>query len=376
MRSSCATSGPEATTSSGCSASSEPPSLDALVDEVVPPSIRTTAPADPAGRPVRARVPPGPQQDRGQEPRPQVLHRARLLRHDHAAGHPAQRDRESRLVHALHAIPGRDRPGAAGVAAQLPDDGQRSDRDGGRQRVAARRADGGGRGDDAAASRAAEARRRSQYVPGVVAHLAADPRRHRIARRAARHRGARSSIRRTSQFDETCSGCWCSIRTSEAAVEPLAPLIARAHDAGVLVAVATDLLALTAPDASRRSRRRRRRRQLAAFRRAARLRRTARGLFRDARDAYVRQVPGPHHRRLGGQQRPARLPHGAADARAAHPPREGDVEHLHGAGAARQHGRDVRGLPRTLGAPAIATQSQIARGVAREGADERSGTVN
>ncbi len=41
-----------------------------------------------------------------------------------------------------------------------------------------------------------------------------------------------------------------------------------------------------------------------------------------------------------------RLPHGAADARAAHPPREGDVEHLHRAGAAGQHGRLLRRVSR------------------------------
>ena len=41
-----------------------------------------------------------------------------------------------------------------------------------------------------------------------------------------------------------------------------------------------------------------------------------------------------------------RVPHGAADARAAHPPREGDLEHLHRAGAARQHRGDVCGLSR------------------------------
>ena len=40
------------------------------------------------------------------------------------------------------------------------------------------------------------------------------------------------------------------------------------------------------------------------------------------------------------------LPPGAADPRAAHPPREGDEQHLHGAGAARRHGVDVRRLPR------------------------------
>ena len=51
-------------------------------------------------------------------------------------------------------------------------------------------------------------------------------------------------------------------------------------------------------------------------------------------------------RRLAGCRRPPRLPPVAAGARAAHPPREGDVEHLHRAGAARRHGGHVRGLPR------------------------------
>ena len=46
------------------------------------------------------------------------------------------------------------------------------------------------------------------------------------------------------------------------------------------------------------------------------------------------------------------LPHGAADARAAHPPREGDEQHLHRAGAARGDGQHVRRLPRARGADA------------------------
>ena len=72
---------------------------------------------------------------------------ARLPRHAHAAGDPAEHPRESGLVHGLHAVPGGDRAGAAGGAAELPDDGHRPDRAGDRQRVAARRGHGGGRGD-------------------------------------------------------------------------------------------------------------------------------------------------------------------------------------------------------------------------------------
>ena len=45
------------------------------------------------------------------------------------------------------------------------------------------------------------------------------------------------------------------------------------------------------------------------------------------------------HRRVDRRARQHRVSHGAADARAAHPPREGDLEHLHRAGAARQHRR-------------------------------------
>ena len=64
------------------------------------------------------------------------------------------------------------------------------------------------------------------------------------------------------------------------------------------------------------------------------------------RSGLERQLPGSPRRRVAGCRRPPRLPPLAADARAAHPPREGDVEHLHRAGAAGRHGRDVRGLPR------------------------------
>ena len=68
--------------------------------------------------------------------------------------------------------------------------------------------------------------------------------------------------------------------------------------------------------------------------------------FMATRDEFKRTLPG----RLVGvtrrcERRPG-VPARAADARTAHPPRKGHVEHLHRAGAARGDGRDVRRLPR------------------------------
>ena len=68
--------------------------------------------------------------------------------------------------------------------------------------------------------------------------------------------------------------------------------------------------------------------------------------FFAARRAVRARDAGAHHRGVGGQRRAARLPHGPADARAAHPAGEGQVQHLHRPGPARQHGRVLRGVPR------------------------------
>ena len=102
--------------------------------------------------------------------------------------------------------------------------------------------------------------------------------------------------------------------------------------------IGTDLLASLLVEVRRRPGRRRRDRLGAALRRAARLRRPARGLHGHARVAGPDDA-GPDHRRQQGRRRQPRLPDGAADARAAHPPRQGDQQHLHRPGAARQHGR-------------------------------------
>ena len=100
--------------------------------------------------------------------------------------------------------------------------------------------------------------------------------------------------------------------------------------------------------AARGAGRRRGVRQLAALRRAARLRRPARGVLRHPRGLRAPDAR-PRDRRVGGRAGPPGLPHGPADARAAHPAGEGDLEHLHRPGAAGQHGRHVRRLPRARG---------------------------
>ena len=83
----------------------------------------------------------------------------------------------------------------------------------------------------------------------------------------------------------------------------------------------------------------------AALRRADRLRRTARRLLRRFRQADAADARTPR-RPVGRYQGPARLPARAADARTAYPPRQGDLQHLHRAGAARQHGDGLCHLAR------------------------------
>ena len=95
-----------------------------------------------------------------------------------------------------------------------------------------------------------------------------------------------------------------------------------------------------------RARRRRRRGFEPALRRADVVRRTARRVHGGAR----RPQPAPARpagRRLGRRGGTRGLPARAADPRAAHPARQGHLQHLHRAGAARRRGVDVRGLPRS-----------------------------
>ena len=144
------------------------PSLDALIDEAIPAPHPARQAAEPARRAERTSIPAASCAT--------VAARNQMLRSfiglgyydtDHAERHPAQRARESRLVHAVHAVPGRDRAGPPRIAPQFPDDGARPDRDGGRQRVAARRSHRRRRSDDDAGAGAGEADRRHRGAPAV-----------------------------------------------------------------------------------------------------------------------------------------------------------------------------------------------------------------
>ncbi len=129
-------------------------------------------------------------------------------------------------------------------------------------------------------------------------------------------------------------------------VRDLRPIIDAVHGAGALAIVAADLLALCLLVRAGRTRRRHRGRHHPALRHADGQRRTARGLHRDARriQALAAGPAGRRERRCAWQPG---VPAGAADPRAAHPAREGDLEHLHRPGAAGGRCQHVRGLPRS-----------------------------
>ena len=87
--------------------------------------------------------------------------------------------------------------------------------------------------------------------------------------------------------------------------------------------------------------------------------------YLSAREELARKLPG----RLVGVSRDAhgqRLPAGDPDARAAHPARQGDQQHLHRPGAARDHGRLLRRLSRPRGpAPHRAPRARLHPGAGR-----------
>ena len=341
------------TTSSGCSTRSATPRSTTCSPTPSRPSIREKLRPGPAAGGVRGRGRRRTARAGRPQPGAHLDDRPRLLRHDHPAGHPPQRAREPGLVHRLHALPARDQPGPARGAAELPDRWSRTSpgcRSPARRcwtrRTAAAEA-------MALAHRAAKTGDtfvvdadvlpqtldvvRTRAVP-----LGLERRRARPVRAAARRRRLRRARRstRARPARSATSRRWSRRRTSAARC----------------VVVAADLLALTLITPPGEARRRHRGRHHPALRRADGLRRPARRLPGGAlgpRAAAAR----PPRRRLGRRRRRAGVPARPADPRAAHPPGEGDVQHLHRAGAARRDRVDVRRLPR----PGRAARDRAAR---------------
>ncbi len=191
------------------------PSLDALMDEAIPASIRLKKPLS---------LPPAESEHQylhrlghlaHRNKRLQVLHRSRLPRHLHAERDPSDGDGEPGLVHAVHALSGGDRTRPARIAPQLPDDGDGSDGDGSGERIAAGRGDGRRRSDGADAPRAHEPDegRRTERLPRQRRLLPADDRRPSVESRAAGDRSPHRADRRDGIRRVACSARSCSIQT-------------------------------------------------------------------------------------------------------------------------------------------------------------------
>ena len=253
---------------------------------------------------------------------------------------------EPGLVHGLHALPGRGQPGPARGRAQLPADGGRPHRHGAGQRLAARRGHRRRRGHGHGAPGPPQQVRpllRRRRLPSADPGRAAHPRR-------AISASSWSSATRWTELDGPG-------RVRRAAPVPGHRRRASATRArrstpstpqGGLAVVATDLLALALLDPARRAGCRHRPGLGPALRRAHGLWRPARRLLRHQGRPQARHAR-PDHRRLGRRPRQARPAHGAADPRAAHPPRQGDQQHLHRPGAAGGHRRLLRRLARARG---------------------------
>ena len=165
--------------------------------------------------------------------------------------------------------------------------------------------------------------------------------------RADRHRHPGAARSRTSTRPR-CFGALLQHPGTTGVVRDLAPTIAAVHAAGGLVAVATDLLACTllVPPGEQ-----------GADVVVGSSQRFGVPLgyggphagFLATREDLRRSMPGRLVGRVRRRRRSPRPPPRAPDPRAAHPPGEGHVEHLHRAGAPGRDRLDVRRVPRARG---------------------------
>src|SRR5262245_1550760 len=312
-------------------------------------------------------------EERGQR-QPRLLSRRRRLRPLRAESDRSP-DSPRRVLHGLHAISAGSEPGHAADDLRVPDDDRRADRDGRRQRVDLRRGVVAGRGGADGSRgdgplRGRPGRRRSSALPArrcdVLRRAGRQaPRRRRArgrARRGRRHQGHRRQDRRArGPVTEL-------LRLSRGRRGRRRDRPRRGGTAGRRGRSCEPRRARSSWPARRRHRRGRR----AGPRRAAvvwwpvprRLRRQER-----LRAAHA----GAPRRRDGRSGRPARLRVDVANAGAAHPPRQGDVQHLHERGAVRVDGDDLSRDDRQAG-PGPRGRALDGEGALRGGpADENPG---
>ena len=251
----------------------------------------------------------------------------------------------------LHALPARDLPGRPAGHVRVPDRDLRADRAGGRQRLGLRRAERGRRGrvprQAAQRPRAVRGQRRSAPAHAAdAAHLrarlrrrgrrgasAGRPHRPRCVDRRDRRGHHRGDLRPAEPLRRR-RGRARAQRRREAPGRPRRDRAGRPDRA-------------RRPRGAGRMRRRRRRRRGPAARQPPRLRRAVVRLLRGARGVPAADARADR-RRDARRRRAPRVRADAADPRAAHPPREGDLEHLHRAGAERARRRR---LPRVARPP-------------------------
>ena len=225
----------------------------------------------------------------------------------------------------------------------LPDHGRRPHRAARRRLEPARRGDRRGRGDDAGAA-LVEGRRRTTFVVDADTH----PQTLAVLATRAEPLGIDLVVADLADGlpdGRRSSACCCQYPGTSGRCATIAPLVAAAHERGALVAVATDLLALTLlPPPG----------EIGADVVVGSAQRFGVPLgfggphagFMSVRAGPRAPAARPPGRRERRRRRRPGLPARAADPRAAHPAREGDEQHLHRAGAARRDRRAVRRLPR------------------------------